>query len=129
MVTEPAVLVVDDDSDIRESLETLLSALGFKVTSVSGGIEALALLRSGRYRPDVIVLDLMMPNMNGAEFLAQLRREPGVVEPSIVFFTGAGPLAADQIAALKPKFLLRKPVDLDILISHIQGALGSRHLC
>ena len=67
----PSVLVVDDDQDIRESLAQILTEEGFDVTSASNGAEALEEI--DRKRPDVMLLDLMMPVVNGWEVLETLR--------------------------------------------------------
>ena len=67
----PTVLVVDDDQDIRESLAQILTEEGFDVTSASNGAEALAEI--ARKTPDVMLLDLMMPVVNGWEVLETLR--------------------------------------------------------
>ena len=65
------VLVVDDDPDIRELLFTALEDEGFEVVPAGNGEEALAIIKT--FRPDVIVLDLMMPVMDGWQFAAELR--------------------------------------------------------
>jgi DNA-binding response OmpR family regulator len=67
----PTVLVVDDDQDIRESLAQILTEEGFDVTSACNGAEALAEI--ARKTPDVMLLDLMMPVLNGWEVLETLR--------------------------------------------------------
>jgi len=65
------VLVVDDDPDIRELLFTALEDEGFEVVPAENGQEALAIMKT--FRPDVIVLDLMMPVMDGWQFATELR--------------------------------------------------------
>jgi CheY-like chemotaxis protein len=67
----PTVLVVDDDQDIRESLAQILTEEGFDVTAASNGAEALAEIE--RWTPDVMLLDLMMPVVNGWQVLEALR--------------------------------------------------------
>src|SRR3954470_12387725 len=64
------VLVVDDDPDIRESVRLVLEDEGYEVEEAADGAAALALLRAATTRPDVILLDLMMPVMNGWQFRA-----------------------------------------------------------
>lgn len=68
----PSVLVVDDDQDIRESLAQILTEEGFDVTSACNGAEALEEI--ARKTPDVMLLDLMMPVLNGWEVLEALRK-------------------------------------------------------
>ena len=67
------VLVVDDDADVRELLRRMLESDGYAVVEAENGRAALGALRAGR--PAVILLDLMMPEMDGFEFVAELRRD------------------------------------------------------
>ena len=78
----PTVLVVDDDQDIRESLAQILTEEGFDVTSASNGAEALAEI--ARRKPDVMLLDLMMPVLTGWEVLERLRVNGTYAELPIV---------------------------------------------
>ena len=71
----PNILVVDDSSDSREPLMRLLRLQGHGVSAASDGIEALEAI--GQRVPDLILLDVMMPNMDGLTFLKHLRRNPG----------------------------------------------------
>jgi len=81
----PYVLVVDDDADIRETMELTLALEGRTVVGAADGEAALRRLRSGHGLPCVILLDLMMPGMNGFEFLAELhKREGGRSVPVVV---------------------------------------------
>jgi CheY-like chemotaxis protein len=116
-----AVLVVDDDASIRETLADLLGDEGYQVTTATNGAEALTLLRPpAELRPCVILLDLMMPIMSGQEFYAEQQRDPALAAIPIVV------ISADRNAALKaPAFggeYLCKPVRLETVL----GVL-SRH--
>jgi CheY-like chemotaxis protein len=71
----PNILVVDDSSDSREPLMRLLRLQGHGVCSACDGIEALEAIE--RHAPDLILLDVMMPHMDGLTFLKHLRRDPG----------------------------------------------------
>src|SRR5215471_6605784 len=86
------ILVVDDDADIREAVEAVLRAEGYKTKGVSNGEEARQALERGGERPELILLDLMMPVMDGWDFLfwldesAELRHTPVAImsaHPSI----------------------------------------------
>ena len=70
-----SVLVVEDDIDIREALTGLLSEEGYAVSACANGLEALKHLRAGRHA-DVILLDLMMPVMDGWQFRVLQKRDP-----------------------------------------------------
>jgi CheY-like chemotaxis protein len=80
------ILVVDDDPDLRETLQMLLEASGFAVATAANGQAALDHLRSGA-RPSLILLDLMMPEMNGWEFLEHSRADASLAGIPIVIMT------------------------------------------
>jgi CheY-like chemotaxis protein len=109
------VLVVDDDEAIRESLSELLGDEGYRVQTAANGAEALSLLRPpSQLRPCVILLDLMMPIMNGQEFYAEQQRDPTLATIPIVV------ISADKNIALKATGFrgdfLPKPVRLDTVL-------------
>jgi len=116
------VLVVDDDADIRETVSLILEDEGYEVQSAPDGAIALAMLREGP-RPDVILLDLMMPVMNGWQFREEQERDPELVGIPIVV------LSAD--ASLKDKAgyfggaYLSKPVNIESLLEAIEGSRPS----
>jgi CheY-like chemotaxis protein len=72
---KPLILFVEDHESVRTAVTALLSSMGFKVVQASNGREALAVLAKGP-RPDLILLDLMMPVMDGWEFMKRQRRDP-----------------------------------------------------
>jgi CheY-like chemotaxis protein len=115
---ERRVLVVDDDASIRETLTDLLGDEGYRVTTATNGAEALSLLRSpGERRPCVILLDLMMPVMNGTEFYAEHQRDPTLAEIPIVVISADGNLAL-KAATFGGEFLT-KPVRLETVLGVI----------
>jgi CheY-like chemotaxis protein len=79
------VLVVDDDSDVRERTREMISREGFQVVEAGNGREALARLETER--PDVILLDLLMPEMDGFAFLDELRKRDDLEQPPVVVLT------------------------------------------
>jgi CheY-like chemotaxis protein len=81
-----AVLVVDDDADLRESLGDVLRAEGYAVTLAANGREALALL-PGLKRPCAVLLDLAMPDMNGAEFYRTMSAIPALADIPVGILT------------------------------------------
>jgi CheY-like chemotaxis protein len=108
-------MVVDDDEDIRESIEILLSSRGIRVSTAAEGAEALRLLR-GADRPSVILLDLMMPGMNGFDLRNTLDTDPELSGIPVVVITGAGNAARpEQLHAP----VLRKPFDFATLMSTV----------
>lgn len=106
------VLVVDDDPDVREALSSILEDEGYRVASAGNGREALDWLRAGR-APCIIILDLMMPIMNGWEFLQAIRSEGGHLAslPVCVVSAYADRAPTDIVA------VLRKPLEIDALLS------------
>ena len=83
-LTRPLLLLAEDDDDTRETIATLLSDAGYEVLPVRHGGEAVKALEGGA-RPQVIVLDLVMPVMNGWRFWDWLQESPFVKVPLIVF--------------------------------------------
>ena len=71
----PRLLLVEDDADIRETLAELLEEAGYRVESAADGLIALAKLRE-EPAPDLVLLDMMMPRMDGHGFLAELKKTP-----------------------------------------------------
>lgn len=118
MTTDPSILLVDDDEDVRESIGDALEEEGYRVTSASNGKEALRLLRDDKVRPDVILLDIMMPEMDGWAFRAEQRRDPALASIPVVVFTAHGS-PKDIAQRLQAVGFLRKPLRLEELLSTI----------
>lgn len=109
------VLVVDDQEAIRDTLETALDDEGFSVETAANGQEALDVL--ARWQPNVILLDLMMPVMDGWAFCAEQRRTGSTVP--VVLLSAAGRLDEQQ-QALGVAAVIAKPFDIDRVISTIE---------
>ena len=92
MSSGPLVLCADDDEDILALLSFCLERAGFRVEQVSDGEAALAAVRE--LRPQVVVLDVMMPRRNGLEVLAELRADPGLADVRVLLLS-AGVQEAD----------------------------------
>jgi CheY-like chemotaxis protein len=112
-----SILVIDDDEDNREVLGEVLGEAGYSVVCARDGAEALELLRL--VRPDVILLDLHMPIMDGLEFRAAQRGDPSLALIPTVVMTAADRLK-ERVAELAPAETLRKPVKLAQLLSTVQ---------
>jgi CheY-like chemotaxis protein len=109
------VLVVDDQEVIRDTLQVALDDEGFTVECAANGREALDIL--GRWKPCVILLDLMMPVMDGWAFCEEQRRT-GDHTP-IVLLSAAGELDAQQ-RSLRAAAVIAKPFDIERVISTIE---------
>ena len=107
------ILIVDDASDIRLILTVALTDAGYRVECVTNGQEALARLRTATERPGLILLDLMMPIMDGWEFLRRQQADPALAAIPVVVLSAVAEAAAG--AALGARRVLRKPIDFAAL--------------
>jgi CheY-like chemotaxis protein len=109
------VLIVEDDEDIRADLTAILRVKGFSVTEAANGKEALARLQGGE-RPCLIVLDLMMPVMNGWELRAVMIADAALAAIPVVVVSGKGRITSDEEQTLAPAAVLVKPFELSDLL-------------
>lgn len=112
------ILVIDDNESVLNALALILEHDGFKVTAAENGREALDLL--DEIEPDLILLDLWMPEIDGWQFLIRLRQDGRFGEVPIVVMTAD---SRDIEAGLRVDGFLRKPLDLDLLLESVK-----RHL-
>jgi CheY-like chemotaxis protein len=112
------ILVVEDDSDIREDLAELLRDQGYRVTTAANGIEALEHLRA-ELLPCLILLDLMMPVMDGWELRRQLMADERLASVPIVLLTGASD-PEDHARTLSVADVMTKPIRLERLYATIE---------
>jgi CheY-like chemotaxis protein len=116
------VLVVDDDYDIREALSDVLAAEGYTVVTAADGEEALDRLRNG-VRPDVMLLDLMMPRVSGVEVIDALRKDESLREIPVVVCSAHRGYRPDDLGVHD---VLRKPVSVEELLEAIARAIRPR---
>ena len=109
-----AVLVVDDDLDIREALTDILEDRGFHVTSAANGREALTVLRSGNAPPSAILLDLMMPVMDGYGFLEEYRKDASLAVIPVAIITAGHGVDRSRIDEITP--IVPKPINVPRLL-------------
>jgi CheY-like chemotaxis protein len=117
MTTPRSILLVEDDSGIRESVAECLLSEGYDVAPVQNGREALHWLHNTT-RPDLIVVDLVMPVMNGEELIAALRRDLTLRDIPVVLMTAAVPTAAMPLP--RANGYLAKPFDLGALLDVVE---------
>jgi two-component system chemotaxis response regulator CheY len=111
----PCVLIVDDDAELREGAADGLADAGYEPLVAVDGREALAVLR-GPKQPQLILLDLMMPEMNGWEFRDALRADPAMRQIPILVMTASRTLARHPIEA---DGVLLKPFGLGELLGRV----------
>ena len=110
------VLVVEDDQDLRDALRDALALEGYRVVGAANGADALRHLESGS-RPCLILLDLMMPVMDGWEFRRVVLGNPTLADIPVVVMTAAGARRAEGIAATQ---VLEKPLEMDTVVDIVQ---------
>jgi CheY-like chemotaxis protein len=118
-MTCKGILVIEDDADIREAVQQLLELEGYTVHTASNGKEGIELLQT-LDSPCVILLDLMMPVMNGWQFL-DAKKQNDVLAPIPVVVSSA---AGDTILPPRGVKLMRKPIDVDALIRVVETHCG-----
>jgi CheY-like chemotaxis protein len=114
---EPSVLIIDDDSGSREALAELLADEGYDVATAEDGAEGLAYLRVG-HRPRVILLDLMMPGVDGWDFRAEQKRDDELAQIPVIAISAAGKL-------LDADYSLRKPIEIDTLLTLLRDVMSA----
>lgn len=110
------VLIVEDDEDLREMMAQLLTIEGFQTVAVANGREALEHLHAAE-KPDVILLDLMMPVMDGWEFRRRQKAEPDLAHVPVIVLSALDPSRAATVDAAA---FLKKPLDFDRLLDLVR---------
>ncbi len=121
MPSPPLVLVVDDDLDVLEAIGDALEVGGYRVELARSGKEALD--RIGAARPDVVLLDLAMPIMDGATFAEELRRTGRGDIPIVVLSAEGNPQRAARIGA---QGFLAKPFEVTALLAQVASMTSLR---
>ncbi|RKH45743.1 response regulator [Corallococcus sicarius] len=119
MEAHHTLLVVDDDMDIRDALQDVLELEGYAVQLAADGLEALERLRSSEPRPQLILLDLMMPRMDGIAFREALRHERACSDIPVLV-ASADLDVRGTVDEMGVAGYLRKPLDLSALLSTVK---------
>ena len=119
----PSLLVVDDDDDIRESFAEALTDEGYDVITATDGRNALDVLAQER-QPHVILLDLMMPRMDGSTFRARQLLDARIASIPVIVMSAAAD-AAEQARRMQCAYL-KKPVTIDSLVSAVESSPAPR---
>jgi len=121
MTAEPkgkAILVIEDDATTRDAMTLILKEDGYSVACAANGQEALTHLRASR-RPNLILLDLMMPVMNGLEFRKEQQNDPALKNIPVVVVSADGNVP-QKAASIGVADYLLKPVDIDVLLATVR---------
>jgi DNA-binding response OmpR family regulator len=118
--SHPVVLVAEDDEGVRSTLEVVLGIEGFDVLLAGDGRAALDLARE--IGPDVILLDRIMPRMDGRELLGALRAEPATRDIPVLVLSGMPPEPNEWPGAE----FVGKPFDVDELVKRVRAALDAQ---
>ena len=113
------ILVIDDDANICKALQVMIKSLGYEVGTARDGISGIEAVSS--FTPDLVVCDLMMPNMDGYQFIQEIRTNPGTASLPIILLTAKGE-DKDILEGYKTgaDYYLTKPFTRDQLIYGIQ---------
>ena len=121
------ILVVDDEAEIRASLEEILREEGYGVAGAADAGEAMALLRDAPY--DVVLLDIWLPGRDGLELLADMRESPPETRPEVVMISGHGTIeAAVKATKLGAYDFLEKPLSLERTLIVVKNAVEARRM-
>jgi CheY-like chemotaxis protein len=121
------VMILDDEHRLRDVLVAVLASAGYAAEGVASGDEALA--RFAELDPDLVILDMMMPGIDGFEFLARLRANPVHKRVPVLISSALGGTLGRAIEARSAETLgiigvLEKPVEMHVLLEHVRATLG-----
>lgn len=125
MRLEKRILIVDDDDAIRALLMTVLRRRGFRLDTARNGFDAMERLTACRYA--LVILDLMMPRMNGYEVLEHLSGMAANARPYVLVLTAG--LEQRKFDTSLVIGTLQKPFDIELLVDTVAGCLGAHEGC
>lgn len=113
------ILIVEDEEDIRTYLETFFEDNGYSICTASDGHEGFELLQ--KKRPDLVTLDLQMPNETGTKFYRRMQKDDELKNIPVIVISG---LAGRHLALGNPVAVFEKPIDRDQVLKAVQEVLG-----
>jgi two-component system cell cycle response regulator DivK len=113
------ILIVDDEADVRTFLTAVLKKGGYKTITANDGAEALSTVKSEK--PDLILLDLQMPEKTGTDFYRKLSQDKELGDIPVIVVSG---LAGRNLAVRKPAAVFDKPIDPEKLLEAVERALA-----
>ncbi|WP_456475113.1 response regulator [Candidatus Pyrohabitans sp.] len=119
------IMVIDDEPDILAMVDMILSKKGYDTILVESGAEALEILK--KTRPDLILLDLMMPGIDGTEFLRRLRADENIKDLPVVVVSVRSTIEKESREALElANHYITKPIDIPMLYATIKEMLKEK---
>jgi CheY-like chemotaxis protein len=119
------ILIIDDEISVAEVVEAILTDAGHEVVTASNGRQGLE--RAKEKRPNLVLLDFMMPIMSGPSMLKALREEPGLRDVPVVIMSSLPEITVSQSAKGAYVAFLRKPFKLQDVLNVVNGALRDDH--
>ncbi len=118
--TNPVLLIVDDEADLRETLAEYFTENGYSVLTAADGLDAKKILVTQKV--NLVLTDINMPNMNGVDLLKFAKALPD--SPKVIVFSGYSDFSKEQIEKLGAAALLNKPFNLEDLADQISKILA-----
>ena len=115
------ILIVEDQPDVAELIDVVLKGEGYVVAVARDGAQGLVLARD--WNPDLILMDIMLPYVDGGTLISRLRREPETARVPIIAMSASSTLR-DRSAELEADALLSKPFDVDAMLVQVQFLLN-----
>jgi len=120
------ILIVEDEKDPKRYLELLLNENGYETSTASNGEEAA--LKVSEFNPDLITLDVIMPEQSGVKFYRDLKKKPEFSDLPVIIITGISRykdlFKRDFATMPKPFAFLEKPIESELLLGAVKEALG-----
>src|SRR5487761_1574848 len=121
------ILVVDDEPDIRSTLEAILAEEGYTVTTAGTAAEGLDLIRDAMF--DAVLLDIWLPDRDGLDVLQEMRRVDAIAGPEVIIISGHGTIeTAVRATKLGAYDFLEKPLSLERTLIVLKNAVDARRL-
>ncbi len=123
-VVKKKILIVDDEPDMRELLTMYLTGRGFLVNEAGDGVDGLESVKKAR--PDLVILDVMMPRMDGFQLLKVLKSDPEYSKMPVIMLTAKNDVDSTAMGEkLHADHYLTKPFDVSILIQFINSSISA----
>jgi len=118
------ILIIEDEKILAALLQKKLTVSGYEVSLANNGEKGLALMRE--LKPDLILLDILMPRMNGLEVLAEMKKDNNLKKISVIVISNSGqPVEIDKIKELGAKdWLIKTDFDLQEIIQKVKKQIG-----